>query len=113
MQLGKTIGFPTANIEIDDPQKLLPKNGVYVVQSMINGEIYYGMLNIGNNPTILDKGFSVEVHFFDFNVDIYGQNIEILLIDRLRNEKKFSSLEELSLNLQLDKKNAIDKIKNT
>jgi riboflavin kinase / FMN adenylyltransferase len=110
LQLGKTLGFPTANIALSDHLKLLPTNGVYVVKSMINGSLYYGMLNIGTNPTIKDKGFSIEVHFFNFDVDIYGHTIDILLIDRLRDEKKFSSLEELSLNLQLDKKNALNKI---
>ncbi|MDP2176314.1 MAG: bifunctional riboflavin kinase/FAD synthetase [Bacteroidota bacterium] len=110
MQIGRTIGFATANIELDEPIKLLPLNGVYVVKSTIKGVFYNGMLNIGDNPSIKDKGFSVEVHFFEMSEDIYGQNVEILLIDRLRDEKKFSSLEELSLNLQLDKKNALDKI---
>jgi riboflavin kinase / FMN adenylyltransferase len=110
MQLGRTIGFPTANIELDDPIKLLPLNGVYLVKSTINNVLYHGMLNIGTNPTIEHKGFTIEVHFFEMNEDIYGQFVEIVLIERLRDEKKFSSLEELSLNLQLDKKTALDKI---
>ena len=109
-KLGRTIGFPTANLEILNPNKLIPEIGVYAVQCLVEGKTYGGMMNIGNNPTVAGKGFSVEVNIFDFSSDIYDQVIEIFVIARLRDEKKFGNLEELALILQLDKKNALEKI---
>lgn len=105
-KIGRTISYPTANLEIDHPNKLIPANGVYAVKCLIDGEYFNGMMNIGNNPTIEGKGFSIEVHIFDFHKEIYGQTVEIQCVSRLREEKKFASLEELTLILQLDEKNA-------
>lgn len=110
MKLGRELGFPTANIEIEMRQKLIPANGVYAVQCKFEGQIYGGMMNIGNNPTVANKPFSIEVNIFDFDRDIYDRQLEVMVISRLRDEKKFDNLADLSLILQLDKKNAIEKI---
>lgn len=110
MKLGRELGFPTANLEIEMRQKLIPANGVYAVRCKYDGQLFGGMMNIGNNPTVADKPFSIEVNIFDFNRDIYGSQLEVMVISRLRDEKKFDNLADLSLILQLDKKNAIEKI---
>jgi riboflavin kinase/FMN adenylyltransferase len=109
-KLGKTIGYPTANLDINHPNKLIPANGVYAVQCKVEGQIYGGMMNIGNNPTVAGKDFSIEVNIFDFSADIYGKVVEIFVIARIRDEKKFGNIEELALILHLDKKNALEKI---
>jgi riboflavin kinase/FMN adenylyltransferase len=109
-KLGRTIGYPTANLDVLNPNKLIPAIGVYAVQCMVDGQLYGGMMNIGNNPTVPGKGFSIEVNIFDFSADIYDKVIEIFVVARLRDEKKFGNLEELALILQLDKKNALEKI---
>jgi riboflavin kinase/FMN adenylyltransferase len=109
-KLGKTIGYPTANLDINHPNKLIPANGVYAVQCKVDGQIYGGMMNIGNNPTVPGKDFSIEVNIFDFSADIYGKVVEIFVIARIRDEKKFGNIEELALVLHLDKKNALEKI---
>jgi riboflavin kinase/FMN adenylyltransferase len=110
MQLGRKLGFPTANLRIGNGFKLIPANGIYAVRCLVRGEVYGGMMSIGLNPTIEGKSFSIEAHIFDFDDDIYGEQIEIRVIAWLRSEKKFENIEELSLNLQLDKKNALNKI---
>ncbi len=102
-KIGRTIGYPTANIVIDDKYKLIPADGVYAVRIQHQGVDYAGMLNIGNNPTIKDKGTSIEVNIFDFNKDIYGDSITIYFVKRLRNELVFSGLEELKNQLGNDK----------
>lgn len=112
MQLGRKIGYPTANIKIDEPFKLIPANGVYAVKCLVKGKPYGGMMNIGDNPTVIGKSFSIEVNIFDFDEDIYDEIVEIQVLDRLRDEKKFENLDELALNLQLDKENALNKIQN-
>jgi riboflavin kinase/FMN adenylyltransferase len=112
MKLGRKLGYPTANLLIEDNFKLIPAIGVYAVKCRVRGLEYGGMMNIGNNPTIPGKAFSIEVHLFDFNEDIYGEYVEVLVLTRLRDEKKFQNLEELALNLQLDKENALNKIQN-
>lgn len=104
--LGRQIEFPTANIHIKETYKLIPKNGVYVVKSTINGVLYFGMLNIGTNPTVGGKHQSIEVHFFDFDTDIYDQKIKVELLERLRDEHKFESVEALKNQLKKDKVNA-------
>jgi len=109
-KLGRTIGYPTANLDIDHPNKLIPAIGVYAVQCKVEGQVFGGMMNIGNNPTVVGKDFSIEVNIFDFSADIYDKVVEIFVIARLRDEKKFGNLEELALILQLDKKNALEKI---
>ena len=110
-KIGRTIGFPTANINIAEDYKLLPKNGVYVVSSEINNKLFYGMMNIGNNPTIGENEQSIEVHFFDLNEDIYNQKLKIVFLEHIRDEKKFNSIEELQSQLENDKKFSLDYIK--
>ena len=100
---GKLLGFPTANIKIKDEYKLIPNNAVYIVSSYIDSKIYYGMMNIGKNPTFPDKKKSIEVHFFDLDYNIYNKNISIKLIKRIRDEKKFNSPELLREQLELDR----------
>ena len=102
--IGRKINFPTANIEIDEPKKLLPKSGVYAVEVILNRKIYLGMLNIGYNPTIKNEKKSIEVNIFKFSEDIYNNKISINFIRRIRNEKKFKSLNELKKQLIIDKK---------
>lgn len=103
-KIGRTIGFPTANIEID-PHKICPKNGVYYVKVKIKDEFFYGMMNIGMRPTIQGLQKQIEVHILEFDRDLYGKEIEIYFYDRARDEFKFSSLDELKARLTLDKKN--------
>ncbi|TBV25156.1 MULTISPECIES: bifunctional riboflavin kinase/FAD synthetase [Flavobacteriaceae] len=106
-QIGSKIGFPTANVKIPEDYKLIPKNGAYVVQSNINNTTVYGMMNIGTNPTVNGKTQSIEVHFFNFNEDIYDTSIQVELIDRLRDEQKFDSVELLKEQLNKDKEKAL------
>lgn len=105
-KIGRSIGFPTANISIDDTYKLIPLNGVYAVDVFIdsNKSPYKGMLNIGFKPTLDDakQNLSIEVHIIDFNSDIYDSKIRIDFKTRIRSEKQFKSLEELKLQLQKD-----------
>ena len=100
---GRLLGFPTANIAPDDPDKIIPKDGVYAVKVLIKGNVHHGMLNIGTNPTFENTERTIEVHIFDFNADIYGQNIEVFFIERIRNEKRFNSVTELKEQLHNDK----------
>lgn len=101
--LGKTINYPTANIHIKEDYKLIPKQGVYVVKSTIENRIVYGMMNIGTNPTVEGKTQTIEVHFFNFDKDIYNQKIQVSLLGRLRDEHKFDSVEKLQEQLLKDK----------
>ena len=110
-QLGRTIGYPTANIVVSDKYKLIPAIGVYAAYAIINDVKYYGMLNIGTNPTIGDNPLTIEMNIFDFNEDIYEQEIEIGFIDKIRNQQKFNSLDELKLALSKDKEFALNVIK--
>lgn len=111
-QIGRTIGFPTANFEIDDSYKLIPKNGVYVVESVINQNRIFGMMNIGFNPTVGENAQTIEVYYFDFNGDLYGQQITVSILHRLRSEQKFDSLEALKIQLKSDQIASLDFIKN-
>lgn len=106
-QLGRTIGFPTANIGIKEEYKLIPAIGVYVASATINGREVPGMMNIGHNPTVGGEALSVEIHLFDFDEDIYGASIKVSLHERLRNEIKFESLDALKKQLAEDKRQAI------
>lgn len=110
--LGKTINFPTANIVINENYKLIPKQGVYVVKSTINDEIVYGMMNIGTNPTVNGTCQTIEAHFFNFKTDIYNKIVTIELLERLRDEEKFESVNALKQQLLKDKNNASQFIKN-
>lgn len=102
-QLGRTIGFPTANIQIKEDYKLIPKSGVYIVKSTIKNELFYGMMNIGNRPTVEGTNQTIEVHFFNFDQDIYNQIITVEILDFIRDEQKFESLEGLKNQIQKDK----------
>lgn len=110
-KLGQTINYPTANLHIEETYKLIPKHGVYIVKSIIDNNTVYGMMNIGHNPTVNGKHQTIETHFFDFNKDLYGQNLKIELLQRLRDEQKFNSVQELQSQLHIDKKNALEFIK--
>lgn len=112
MKIGRTIGYPTANIHIAEPYKLIPKDGIYVVYSLINGKQTYGMMSIGKNPTIEQKAPSIEVHFFDFQEDIYDSDLQIYFISHIRNEQKFDSIDQLKLQLQKDELTSKAVIKN-
>ncbi|WP_394747566.1 bifunctional riboflavin kinase/FAD synthetase [Spongiimicrobium salis] len=101
--LGRQLNFPTANIAIAESYKLIPKNGVYVVKSTVNDRMVHGMMNIGNNPTVGGTERSIEVHFFDFNEDLYGQKIQIDILDRIRDEHKFDSVSALTEQLKKDR----------
>lgn len=111
-KIGRTIGFPTANILLSENYKLLPKNGVYVVSSFIKNELRYGMMNIGNNPTLGENEQSIEVHFFELNKDIYNENLQISILEHIREEHKFNSITELQVQLEKDKTFSLDFIKN-
>ena len=102
-KLGRTIGFPTANLKIEESYKLIPAIGVYAVKCLVGNQTINGMLNIGTNPTVQGQGISIEVHLFDFDGDLYDQKITIELIKRIRDEQKFSSVENLTLQLEKDK----------
>ncbi|MBT8246072.1 MAG: bifunctional riboflavin kinase/FAD synthetase [Winogradskyella sp.] len=110
-KIGRTLDFPTANIYIEEDYKLIPKDGVYVVKAKIEDTHYFGMMNIGLNPTIENKPRSIEVHFFDFKKDVYGKQIVIEMLTRLRDEHKFNSIDALKTQLKSDKKNALAYIK--
>lgn len=102
-QLGRTIGFPTANISLEEDYKLVPQNGVYIVQAEIDGKTIYGMMNIGFNPTVQGKQKTIEVHLFDFDTDIYNRKIQVAILQRIRSEKKFESIELLTKQLEEDR----------
>lgn len=102
MKIGRTIGYPTANICVSDSYKLIPADGVYLVYTYIYNQKKYGMMSIGKNPTIAEKGRSIEVYFFDFQEDIYDASLEIFFVSFLREEQKFGSVEELKQQLQKD-----------
>ncbi len=112
--LGRQIQFPTANLHIAESYKLIPKNGVYVVQSEIKGTIVSGMMNIGYNPTVSgaknlqrDQQESIEIHFFDFDQDLYDQELQINIVARIRDEIKFESVEGLKRQLSKDKETSL------
>jgi len=103
-QLGRRIGYPTANIEVEEPYKLIPPDGVYAVKVRVEGKEYGGMLNIGFRPTVshnIDHR-SLEVHIFDFNHDIYSEEVELEFIQRVRDEQKFANVDDLIAQLKKD-----------
>jgi len=106
-KLGRTIGYPTANLFIENELKLIPANGVYAVDVILNGRPLKGMMNIGVRPTVDGKKRMIEVNLFDFDEDIYGKTMKVILRGRLRDEVKFSGLDELKTQLAKDKVNAI------
>lgn len=100
--LGKEFEFPTANLEVKEEYKLIPKNGVYVVRSEIDGEEVFGMMNIGTNPTVGGTNKTIETHFFDLDKDLYGKYLSIELLTRIRDEKKFDTVEDLKRAMKQD-----------
>jgi len=110
--LGNTIAFPTANLAIKETYKLIPKQGVYVVKSIIDNVSVFGMMNIGTNPTVNGIAQTIEIHFFHFNNNLYDRFLNIELLERLRGEEKFESLLVLKEQLLKDKHNALQIIKN-
>jgi riboflavin kinase/FMN adenylyltransferase len=110
--LGRTIGFPTANIEIKEDYKLIPEDGVYAVSVSFYGSKFHGMLNIGNRPTIEGSERKIEVHIFNFNQDIYGETLVISFLEFIRNEQKFSDIEGLKRQLEQDKSKIIALLEN-
>jgi len=111
-QLGRTIGFPTANIQISENYKLIPKNGVYMVTTILNNKIIFGMMNIGVKPTLGENLLSIEVHLLHFSEDIYGHKIQVNVMERLREEQKFESFEVLKSQLEIDKANTLHYFEN-
>ncbi|MNQ95016.1 Riboflavin biosynthesis protein RibF [compost metagenome] len=111
-QLGRTIGFPTANIQIEEDYKLIPKNGVYAVKVLIGQNEVFGMMNIGFNPTVNGEKQTIEVNLFDFDADIYGEKIEVSLLHYLREEQKFGSVDLLKAHLNQDKIDALAFVQN-
>lgn len=107
-QLGRTIGFPTANLKIEEEYKLIPKNGVYIVKSIIDEKVVYGMMNIGFNPTVGGQAQSIEIHFLDFDEDIYDLEIAVSLLQYVREEQKFGSVDLLKEQLKKDKETTRD-----
>lgn len=110
--LGRKIHFPTANVRIEETYKLIPKNGSYIIKSYFEGADVFGMMNIGYNPTVNGTSKTIEVHFFDFDADLYDKNLQIDLLSRLRDERKFDSLDELKLQLAKDKEKSLQFISN-
>ena len=99
---GRLLQFPTANIDLKNAHKILPKNGVYLVKSTLNGHQVFGMMNIGDKPTFETKKRSIEVYFFDWSGDLYGQHICVEVLERVRDEQKFDSAEKLQAQIQAD-----------
>ena len=103
--LGRTIGFPTANIEVNTDIKLIPGIGVYAVEVLVDGQVYRGMLNIGLRPTVVSTDVvNLEVHILDFHQEIYDKKITVRFIDRVRDEQKFESVDALKEQLKNDEK---------
>lgn len=108
--LGNTINFPTANIKIEENYKIIPKKGVYIVNSYQDDRLVFGMMNIGKKPTVNGKKKTIEVNFFDFDENIYDKKIRINILKRIRNEEKFDSIEALKNQLIKDKEVALSYI---
>ena len=102
-RMGRTIGFPTANMQLYEPLKLVPKDGVYAVEVEVMGKRYKGMCNIGVRPTVDGKARTIETHILDFEEDIYGLPLQLRFVRRIRDERKFPSLDALKVQLLQDK----------
>lgn len=103
-KIGRKIGFPTANLFIEEEYKLKPQNGVYLVQCHLNNLKYFGMMNVGKRPTVSGKETQIETYFFDFNGDLYGKKLNINLLEKIRDEQKYDSMESLRSQLSVDQK---------
>jgi riboflavin kinase / FMN adenylyltransferase len=102
-QLGRTIGFPTANINLEENYKLIPKFGVYIVKSFFENKTIFGIMNIGLKPTFDEKNVTIEVHFLDFNADLYNKKITVSILEFIREEQKFDGIDELKSQIEKDK----------
>lgn len=100
--IGRKINFPTVNLAIAEGYKLIPKRGVYVVRSNFNNTSSFGIMNIGYRPTVGGKGQTIEIHLLDFDDDLYGSSMQIEVLMRLRDEKKFESMEDLATQIAKD-----------
>ncbi|MGC1515001.1 MAG: bifunctional riboflavin kinase/FAD synthetase [Maribacter sp.] len=105
--IGRQLGFPTANVSIAEDYKLIPKNGSYTVKSELEGKTVYGMMNIGFNPTLDGTERSIEINFFDFDADIYEKKIQVSILGRLRDERKFESVDALTSQLAKDREQSL------
>ena len=103
--VGKTLEYPTANIEIKETYKLIPPKGVYLVKICFGENQFSGMMNIGNRPTINGLNQTIEIHVFEFDKDLYGKNLKVCFLKKIRNEKKFDSLTSLKSQLKKDEEN--------
>ena len=104
--LGNKWNYPTINIQIANPYKLIPKNGVYIVSAQLRSSKFYGIMNIGYRPTVNGKSRTIEVHLLDFKADVYGDDIQVCIIQRLRDEQKFPSIDALVEQIKKDEKTA-------
>ena len=103
-ELGRKIGYPTANLNIFEKYKLKPQNGVYLARTKLKKQTYFGMMNIGIRPTISAKNNQIETHLFNFNGNLYGHEMTLEILEKIREEKKFESIEKLKIQLDIDKK---------
>ena len=103
-KLGRKIGYPTANLKIFEKYKLKPQNGVYLIRTKLKKQTYFGMMNIGIRPTISAKNNQIETHLFNFNENLYGLEMTLEILEKIREEKKFESIEKLKIQLDFDKK---------
>jgi riboflavin kinase/FMN adenylyltransferase len=103
-ELGRKIGYPTANLNIFEKYKLKPQNGVYLARTRLKKQTYFGMMNIGIRPTISAKNNQIETHLFNFNGNLYGHEMTLEILEKIREEKKFESIEKLKIQLDIDKK---------
>ncbi|MEC8090938.1 MAG: bifunctional riboflavin kinase/FAD synthetase [Bacteroidota bacterium] len=101
---GRQLSYPTANIELQNKHKIIPKQGVYLIQSDIDNQVVYGMMNIGTKPTFDTTNPSIEVHFFDWYDDLYDQTLQVKLLKWVREEQKFDSVEELQAQIHVDER---------
>lgn len=106
-KVGRSIGFPTANLQVTASYKLVPADGVYAVKAQVQGKEYQGMMNIGFRPTVGGNSRQVEVHLFDFDKAIYGEMMNVLIVGHIRKEVKFDSVEFLKAQLEQDKRAAL------
>jgi len=105
--IGRTIGFPTANLDISEDYKLIPKRGVYLIFSLIENKKVFGMMNIGIKPTLNNDRETIEVNFFDWEKDLYNKQVKVYVLNFIRDEKKFTSLIKLEEQIKLDKKTCL------
>ena len=105
--IGRTIGFPTANLDVSEDYKLIPKRGVYLIFSLIENKKVFGMMNIGIKPTLNNDRETIEVNFFDWKKDLYKKQVKVYVLDFIRDEKKFTSLIKLEEQIKLDKKTCL------